>query len=133
MSDDDPTIVILAEHYGCVADILAERDRLRAVVDAAADGAGKTLAQVLADVMDERDRLREAQERERATADEARVARERAWLRIREIEAERDRLRAVVDALVAAAPLVPDEHGVYVNPLADALDVSPAMGDGDDT
>jgi hypothetical protein len=34
VSDDDPTIVILAEHYGCVADLLAERDRLRAAVEA---------------------------------------------------------------------------------------------------
>jgi hypothetical protein len=50
-------------------------------------------------VVDERDRLREQHNREARGYDRARRQRERAWVIIRQLEAERDQLRADLDRL----------------------------------
>lgn len=117
---------------GLVREVVAERDRLRAVVEQA----------------------KVSVERERELTDAARAARERAWKTIRELEAERDRLRAVVDALneehaalwrvvnalrlheqtVAAnqdgAEQAIADRWQAVEQALDALDGSEVMGDG---
>ena len=115
-----------------IVELEAERDDWRNIAD--------DVNAELADIKAERDRLREAQSREQDAADAARTARERAWQRIRELEAERDRLRAVVDAVS-----VMWDNVVHANPegtlmgfplsdydtlerALDALDVSPTMG-----